>query len=1407
MADFIVDEEEDEHGQPVRRRRPKKRAGRGAAEGVNASALQEAQDIFGDVTELLEMDRRRREAMEAGGGDEDGAAGLDEEGEEGAEDDDTEGRRRARRTAAGAAGSLAKQSLARRFEPSVLEAKYMTERDEQIRQLDVPERMQLLAEAVGPIPAQDVADEAVWIFDRVIGALARPPLPELAYLTTMEPHSEKAQRQATVQEEVANVLEMMHSEMLEVPFIGMYRKAACPTLLGRRGKEDRHQLQNFKALWAICHWDKKWLQLQQRKQVVYRLYSKAQDTAEQDVRRSEVLERIRAAVLDAQSEQALEDLDAKFNLQFPPEETEQMQSVFKRPKKRTLYSVYRKLGLGSLAKQFGLTAEQLAASLEEMYKQHEVEDPTRSPEETAEQQEGLAQAGLQDVQLLLKGARHMAAVEIASEVAVREFVRSRFSAAAVVNVKPTAAGQSAIDAFHSYSPFKWLENKPLREFDDDDQWLLLRKGQDEGLLDVSVGMLPSEHKSLLKELENLYLSDAVSSMARRWNQERELILREAVVSILIPVMEREARQALASRAKQHMLEKYAQVLWDVAARAPYDARAGLSRGGDLRDRDEERDRSWNRELDLERERERDAEPLEEDLAMRVAACCWGPGNPATTFVMLNAAGDLVDMLHAGYLSMGGGGEEHQRRKDGDRERLLTFLAENQPHVVALGGANLQSKRLKDDIYAIIFKIVEDEPKFLSDEVAALDCFFVEETLAQLYERSPVSQDQLPGQPGIVRRAVALGRYIQNPLAMVASLCGPEREILSAKLHPLQDLLNRDEVYEMVERVMITISSQVGIDLNAAATHDWLFSPLQFVAGLGPRKAMHIQRVIKGAGKIATRMELLDSLALMQRFVFINAAGAMRVRASGSAASADITFEPLDDTRIHPVSYEDAKAMAEAVYCLTVGEKREDVDQDTLELCVEWVREHPDAMARLEVEDYVKRLEKEVDLDTLLDIKGELVKGYREWRFPYKVPTMDEEFYLLSGETPTSLAQGRVVQAKVKKVQQNRILCTLESGLLAVVHKEDLTDDRDADISDRVSEGAVVTGRIQKVLPSQYQVTLTCRGSELRSDNWHQAMRKDKYFRRDESVALIEEERLKKKAEIERRRAFRPRMIVHPLFQNVSLPEAMQQLEDKEVGTVILRPSSKGPDHLSLTLKFAKGVYTHIDIEEGGKDKRDATSFLRIGKTLTIGGESFEDIDEVEARYIEPLVGHLKEMLGYRKFWEGPQDEVDHLLIKEKHENPGRIPYYVSVSHKHPGAFVLSYIRMHSPIHEYISVSSKGFRFRKHDFTSPDRLVKYFQKHFMEPPPEAPPAARRAAAAMVPMSGPPAAPGGWHGPPPAPGGAPPGYWGGMPPPEQPTWSAHEGGHSTFNGSSAPWSAHVSASGHPVPSGRPWTPQGR
>ena len=58
--------------------------------------------------------------------------------------------------------------------------------------------------------------------------------------------------------------------------------------------------------------------------------------------------------------------------------------------------------------------------------------------------------------------------------------------------------------------------------------------------------------------------------------------------------------------------------------------------------------------------------------------------------------------------------------------------------------------------------------------------------------------------------VALARCALDPLAVLASLCGSSGEILGANLHPLQDVLPKQELLAVAERICITATNQVSV---------------------------------------------------------------------------------------------------------------------------------------------------------------------------------------------------------------------------------------------------------------------------------------------------------------------------------------------------------------------------------------------------------------------------------------------------------------------------------------------------------------------------------------------------------------------------------------------------------------------
>ena len=102
-----------------------------------------------------------------------------------------------------------------------------------------------------------------------------------------------------------------------------------------------------------------------------------------------------------------------------------------------------------------------------------------------------------------------------------------------------------------------------------------------------------------------------------------------------------------------------------------------------------------------------------------------------------------------------------------------------------------------------------------------------------------------------------------------------------------------------------------------------------------------------------------------------------------------------------------------------------------------------------------------------------------------------------------------------------------------------------------------------------------------------------------------------------------------------------------------------------------------------------------------------------ARYVEPLVSHLKSFLSHRKFLHGGKEEVDAAAKKEKARRPSTFPYFLSVNLEHMGMLTLTYVTNQNPHHEYIVVTHKGFTYRRKNFSNPDKLIAYFKRHYKE----------------------------------------------------------------------------------------------
>jgi transcription elongation factor SPT6 len=114
-----------------------------------------------------------------------------------------------------------------------------------------------------------------------------------------------------------------------------------------------------------------------------------------------------------------------------------------------------------------------------------------------------------------------------------------------------------------------------------------------------------------------------------------------------------------------------------------------------------------------------------------------------------------------------------------------------------------------------------------------------------------------------------------------------------------------------------------------------------------------------------------------------------------------------------------------------------------------------------------------------------------------------------------------------------------------------------------------------------------------------------------------------------------RVIKHPLFRPFNSAQAEEYLGSQSRGDVVIRPSSKGTDHLAVTWKVADNVYQHIDVLELDKDNEFA-----LGRTLTISGKyKYSDLDELIVLHVKAMAKKVDEMMSDERYQNGSKGQT------------------------------------------------------------------------------------------------------------------------------------------------------------------------
>eukprot|EP01119_Soliformovum_irregulare_P007094 TRINITY_DN1949_c0_g1_i1.p1 TRINITY_DN1949_c0_g1~~TRINITY_DN1949_c0_g1_i1.p1 ORF type:complete len:1550 (+),score=544.67 TRINITY_DN1949_c0_g1_i1:1495-6144(+) len=1053
-------------------------------------------------------------------------------------------------------------------------------------------------------------------------------------------------KMAAIQSKIMNIVEFLRKDFYEIPFIFRYKKGYFVNDL------------KMVDLWEIFDWDEKWMHFQARRKTLENLFEKA--GVDEDHKK--LLE-------EANTEIDLQDLMDHFNLYYAEELREADPTKRKRAVKRDMYRTCKKAGIIPMTKNFGLTAYQFGLNLMNASLTYEPTDPPKSPEDIALE---FLCGEFGTPESVVRACSYVYAQEIAYEPFVRQTVRTLYNEHVEVSTFPTEKGKS-VDAFHPYRLVLRLNKKPVAVFSADRnnpyQFLEILKAEKEGFITVKIEIPEEGEELVMKEMEHLFLSETTSGAGAEWNILKKQVLKDALTVHLYPLFEKELRHRLSEDAKDALSREISQKINGKLLAGPY-------------------------KPPVEDENEK------EDENIKIMACCYeGPEYP-TMVAMLNAEGEVTATLRLGFVIARSTSIQDTRPQD-DIKKLREFVEEHRPHCIAIG-AHLEATRLYDEVQRIVEDVRKSSRRSPNIHVA-----YVDTEIPRIFASSQRALKMHPDFPPLLRQAISIGRLLQDPLMEMAGLCSNVKEITSLHLHPLQDMLGEDFLFNSLSRNFQTVVSMTGVDINKAVLYKHASNTLPFVSGLGPRKAMGLINNIyrKGGSRVYNREDLRR---YMGDCVWTNCVGFLTIHERHLVHGGG-EIEPLDETIIHPDDYHLVRKMAADAL------ERDPEDEDLILMLME----HPRSLNEIDLDAFAEELAikgKPKKRATLMMIKEEIQKPFNDGRNPYRDPSPDELFTLLTGESDATLHKGQLVSARVTNVQskRGRINVRLDNGLLGFIKQENASDQQLRDLNDLgLEQGSVLSARIHfvhKENEDAFLVELTCRSSDLQDTSFDQQIYND--LRSKDFYFLHEDYTQPKKKKIQKKKPFLNRLIEHPFFQNVTRQQAEEYLKDKPIGEVVIRPGSRGDKWLSITWKFYENNYVNLAIRE--ENKANARS---LGKSLFIENERFEDLDEILARYIDPMTMFIQELVSFRNFQKGGKEEIERLLSEKKKQQPKTIPYLISIAEGNTGTFVLSYIPGSTRVrHEYIHVTHEGYRFRQHKATDPEKLVGWFKKHYKDAPP-------------------------------------------------------------------------------------------
>jgi transcription elongation factor SPT6 len=603
------------------------------------------------------------------------------------------------------------------------------------------------------------------------------------------------------------------------------------------------------------------------------------------------------------------------------------------------------------------------------------------------------------------------------------------------------------------------------------------------------------------------------------------------------------------------------------------------------------------------------------------------------------------------------GNPEKYTSDGkDVAPFVELVERRKPDVVAVSGWSVETRRLYKDLQDIVERhslqgTPYEDPEDDREVSDPLEIMMVNDEVARLYHTSARASMDHPSVPPLTRYSIALAMYMQNPMKEYAAL---GRDIISVSFDPNQHLLPEEKLIKALDSAMVDMVNLVGIDINDAVNDNSTANLLPYVSGLGPRKAAQMLRVVNSWGADVGTRDMLtigDSERGLKPAVgpkcWTNCASFLYIMYEATENDTDY----LDNTRIHPEDYDVARKIAADALEFDEEDIKTEVDQNGPAAVVRRLvaDDAQDKVNDLLLDEYAGQLEVKFGQKkraTLELIRAELQNPFEELRRNFEYLTTNEAFTMMTGETPTSLLDGMIIPVSVKKTFSDHVEVKLDCGVDGSISSSEFPDEV---INNNLEPRQVwamhqtIRAKITHIDRKKLHAQLTLRDNEMdkpfRRDSDHDygksksqpsrwTPQPDEHFPEEWDHDQEAKDQREAKRATQKQAGRIQRVVKHSLFRpyNSHQAEAELSLPNVQRGDCIIRPSSKGTDHLAVTWKVHDNVYQHIDVLELNKENE-----YSVGRTLRVGKFTYSDLDELIVLHVKAMAKKVDEMCGDEKY--------------------------------------------------------------------------------------------------------------------------------------------------------------------------------